>query len=263
MTDRTFRTKVVHAFDRDVAVVLQDANGPCPLLAIVNVLVLSGRLELRPVCGRVEQAVLLSQVAAVALESGYGRAGAEESADRAHNLADVVACLPLLATGLDVNVRFADAESYEATAQTAVFDALSVRLLHGFMAQDAPAPSFNQVLERAQTSEVAAVREEAGAFLRRSASSLTEAGLAALARTLDGTLGVILLGTHFAAATARGGVVYALVTDVGYAGAARRGRAHAPGRRRRRPRPDLTPPPRPPLPPPPQACRRWCGSGWR
>ena len=48
-------------------------------------------------------------------------------------MADALAELPKLATGVDVNVRFTDGPlAFEFTAETAVFDLLRLPLVHGW-----------------------------------------------------------------------------------------------------------------------------------
>jgi hypothetical protein len=49
------------------------------------------------------------------------------------NIADAIGQLPKLATGVDVNVRFHDIRGFEFTQDSAIFDLLDVRLLHGWL----------------------------------------------------------------------------------------------------------------------------------
>ena len=49
------------------------------------------------------------------------------------NIADAIAQLPKLATGVDVNVSFQDIRGFEFTQDTVIFDLLDVRLLHGWL----------------------------------------------------------------------------------------------------------------------------------
>jgi hypothetical protein len=220
------RTKRVRVFDRDTTVVLQNENGPCPLLAVVNALALNGRLVLPSGPPRVAQSELLTLVAASLLESGD-----QGDANRAQNVRDALAMLPKLATGLDVNVRFSACDAFEFTADLAVFDALRLPLLHGWLVseqcpvtRDALAQlSYNRVVdllvEDSTPPERRAVLEQ---FLEASASQLTEAGLAALHALPPGTLGVCFRNNHFATcyvheqAPSGERLFCLLVTDEGY-----------------------------------------------
>ena len=49
--DDVYQLKRITFQGRPVQIVLQNLNGPCPLLAITNVLLLAGKLSLQPVCG--------------------------------------------------------------------------------------------------------------------------------------------------------------------------------------------------------------------
>ena len=220
------RTKRVRVFDRDTTVVLQNENGPCPLLAVVNALALSGRLVL-PSGPRVAQSELLTLAAASLLEAG-DQGGSD--ANKAQNVSDALALLPKLATGLDVNVRFSACDAFEFTADVAVFDALRLPLVHGWLVSEAcPVThaalaqlSYNRVVdslvEDSTPPERRAVLEQ---FLDSSASQLTEAGLAALHRLPPGTLGVFFRNNHFATcyvhqASSGERLFCLLVTDEGY-----------------------------------------------
>ena len=61
-----FELKVIPFFGRDVSVILQNANGPCPLLAIANALLLRNQINLPARClsvGNIHIQQLLSIVA--------------------------------------------------------------------------------------------------------------------------------------------------------------------------------------------------------
>lgn len=59
--------------------------------------------------------------------------GEEYKANLQQNIADAIALLPKLATGLDVNIRFQDIRGFEFTQDVAIFDLLDVRLVHGWL----------------------------------------------------------------------------------------------------------------------------------
>ena len=54
-------------------------------------------------------------------------------ANTQQNIADAIAQLPKLATGIDVNVGFTSVRAFEFTQETVIFDLLDVRLLHGWL----------------------------------------------------------------------------------------------------------------------------------
>ena len=107
----THRVKVISFRGRDVPIVMQNENGPCPLLALSNVLLLRNQIRLTPLSTEVSQETLLSQVAGVILDANNPDRFKESSkpdsmANLQRNVADAVSKLHLLTTGLDVNPFF-------------------------------------------------------------------------------------------------------------------------------------------------------------
>lgn len=60
-------------------------------------------------------------------------ATAEYRANLHRNIADTIATLPKLCTGVDVNVQFHDCRGFEFTEEVAVFDLLDMSLVHGWL----------------------------------------------------------------------------------------------------------------------------------
>ncbi|CAI5503104.1 unnamed protein product [Closterium sp. Naga37s-1] len=155
---------------QQVPIVMQNDNGPCPLLGIANVLLLRNAISLRPSATEISQSDLLSLVAHRLLDSNTGMEGrsaeyitnrqqnvadcmallllslrlsrsfylsqgrsAEYITNRQQNVADCMALLPRLATGIDVNVRFTGIHAFEFTPETAIFDLLDISLVHGWL----------------------------------------------------------------------------------------------------------------------------------
>ena len=168
------KVKRVSFFGRKVPIVMQNENGPCPLLGIANALLLRNALALGGAADRPEVSTseLMSLIAARLLdanarsESDLAAPSALDATDaatreatrqnREQNVADAMAVLPALATGLDVNVRFRHALDFEFTAELAIFDLLDVTLCHAWVVDPDDAPtaeavagrSYNQLVER-------------------------------------------------------------------------------------------------------------------
>ena len=157
-----YKVKRVSFFGRkDVPIICQNENGPCPLLAIANVLLLRNAIALEgsPDRPEVSTAELMSLLAARLLDVNDKSTSRDEMVrqNQEQNLNDAMAVLPTLATGLDVNVRFRHPLDFEFTAELAVFDLLDVTLVHAWVAagpehaeaRDAiGARSYNQLMER-------------------------------------------------------------------------------------------------------------------
>ncbi|XP_022958349.1 ubiquitin carboxyl-terminal hydrolase MINDY-1-like isoform X1 [Cucurbita moschata] len=130
-----YKTKTIQFLGRSTPIVLQNDNGPCPLLAICNVLLLRNNLNLGPDATEVSQEKLLSLVAERLIDSNSNvdnkDAGFVENQQQ--NIADAIDLLPRLATGIDVNIRFRRIDDFEFTPECAIFDLLDIPLYHGWI----------------------------------------------------------------------------------------------------------------------------------
>ncbi|CAL5437247.1 unnamed protein product [Camellia sinensis] len=129
------KTKAVQFLGRTTPIILQNDNGPCPLLAICNVLLLKNNLNLSPDIAEVSQEKLLSLVAERLIDSNSNvdnkDAGYVENQQQ--NIADAIDLLPRLATGIDVNIKFRRIDDFEFTRECAIFDLLDIPLYHGWI----------------------------------------------------------------------------------------------------------------------------------
>lgn len=82
-------------------ILLQNENGPCPLLAIANILLLCGYLKI-PNSSSVDYYTILHLIQERVLETN----GQSEDVQMQKGIQDVMDILPSLTVGLDVNVRF-------------------------------------------------------------------------------------------------------------------------------------------------------------
>lgn len=134
------KTKTIQFLGRTTPIVLQNDNGPCPLLAICNVLLLRNNLNLSPDISEVSQEKLLSLVAERLIDSNsnVNNKDAGYVENQQQNIADAIDRLPRLATGIDVNIKFRRIDDFEFTPECAIFDLLDIPLYHGWIvdAQD-------------------------------------------------------------------------------------------------------------------------------
>jgi hypothetical protein len=160
MADNFIVKRIAFLRRRNVPIICQNENGPCPLLAIVNVMLLLGEITLHEDIGAVDSQWLVSAVA----ESILARVKmpAEGSADRENAdllVQEALDLLPRLMVGLDVNVGFDDSESFEYNREQSLFDLVNIRLLHAWL----PAPgtaahaalgglTYNSAIEKALAS---------------------------------------------------------------------------------------------------------------
>ncbi|KAG8659308.1 ubiquitin carboxyl-terminal hydrolase MINDY-1 isoform X1 [Manihot esculenta] len=129
------RTKTIQFLGRTTPIVLQNDNGPCPLLAICNVLLLRNNLNLSPDISEVSQEKLLSLVAERLIDSNsnVNNKDAGYVENQQQNIADAIDLLPRLTTGIDVNIKFRRIDDFEFTPECAIFDLLDIPLYHGWI----------------------------------------------------------------------------------------------------------------------------------
>jgi hypothetical protein len=156
MADQAYQVKRVEFFGRSVKVCLQNANGPCPLLAIANVLSLRNELKLPSGGADISQSKLITMIVDLLLERNKQlEHHAEFAADFQQNMADAFEVLQKLTTGIDVNVKFHSVFAFEPTKEVSVFDLLGIPLVHGWLVdpQDATTAtvfrnkSYNELVE--------------------------------------------------------------------------------------------------------------------
>ncbi|KAK8475813.1 hypothetical protein V6N13_109516 [Hibiscus sabdariffa] len=131
----THKTKPIQFLGRTTPIILQNDNGPCPLLAICNILLLRNNLSLSPDIAEVSQEKLLSLVAERLIDSNsnVNNKDAGYVENQQQNIADAIDLLPRLATGIDVNIKFRRIDDFEFTRECAIFDLLDIPLYHGWI----------------------------------------------------------------------------------------------------------------------------------
>ncbi|KAH7970343.1 hypothetical protein HPB49_004069 [Dermacentor silvarum] len=214
-----------------VGVSHQNENGPCPLIAIINVLTLKGLIKLPQTLDIVTVEQLMEHLGDCILSSIPKDIPESAQLNYEQNMHDAIAILPKLQTGLDVNVRFTGVKDFEYTPECIVFDLLRIPLYHGWLL-DPECPeilaavgncSYNQLVERiiinksSTKPELVTEALLAEAFLERTASQLTYHGLCELNSTLiEDELCVLFRNNHFITLHKRKDRLYQLVTDQGF-----------------------------------------------
>ncbi|KAG8509238.1 Ubiquitin carboxyl-terminal hydrolase MINDY-1 [Galemys pyrenaicus] len=197
-------------------IILQSANGPCPLLAIINVLFLQWKVQLPPQKEVVTSEELLAHLGDWLLSVKPWEKSEGLQLNFQQNVDDAMTVLPRLATGLDVNVRFTGVSDFEYTPECSIFDLLGIPLYHGWLV-DPQSPeavgavgklSYNQLVEKIITckhsSDANLVTEGliAEQFLESTAAQLTYHGLCELTATAkEGELSVFFRNNHFSTMT--------------------------------------------------------------
>lgn len=212
-------------------IITQNENGPCPLLAIMNVLLLAWKIKLPPMVEIITAEQLMEYLGDYILDAKPKEITDAQRLNYEQNMSDAMAILHKLQTGLDVNVKFTGVRVFEYTPECIVFDLLDIALYHGWLVDPQNADlaktvgmcSYNQLVEKiifckqSEKSELVSEGYVAEQFLNNSATQLTYHGLCELISTVEeGELCVFFRNNHFSTMTKYKGQLYLLVTDQGF-----------------------------------------------
>jgi len=217
--------------DNKIGIVTQNENGPCPLVAIINVLLLKHQITLPALCEIASASKLMEYIGNTILENIPKNLSGEARLNYEMNMHDAMAVLPKLQTGLDVNVRFTGVRDFEYTPECIIFDLLRIPLYHGWLV-DPQTPeivatignaSYNQIVEKAISQKCSNNADSVTQaliienFLERTASQLTYHGLSELnSATSEEEIGVLFRNNHFSTIYKHGNELLQLVTDQGF-----------------------------------------------
>ncbi|XP_068778678.1 ubiquitin carboxyl-terminal hydrolase MINDY-1 isoform X3 [Struthio camelus] len=212
-------------------IITQSENGPCPLLAIMNILFLQWKVKLPPQKEVITSDELMAHLGDCILSIKPQEKSEGLQLNFQQNVNDTMMVLPKLSTGLDVNVRFTGVSDFEYTPECIVFDLLNVPLYHGWLV-DPQSPevvqavgklSYNQLVEKIITCKHSSDSNQvtegliAEQFLESTASQLTYHGLCELtAAVKEEELSVFFRNNHFSTMIKHKGHLYLLVTDQGF-----------------------------------------------
>ena len=253
MASLTFSTKKVNFNGNQHTILLQNENGPCLLLALANILILSKEYEY--VSGKLQSLVnrgtgiplseLLDTIANIGMEiSSFSQNGNSGSLD----LETTLKLLPTLHTGLNINPRFDG--SFQDTPEMSVFNLFKIHVIHMWLMPEGD-PKFAQLrrmsYEEAQdlltkvdcsgggkdgsfhTDGMSAERSRVETallidsinireFLESSPTQMTAAGIDSVQKSLrDKNFYILFRNNHFSTAYFHNGILYTLVTDSGFA----------------------------------------------
>ncbi|CAI2350209.1 unnamed protein product [Caenorhabditis sp. 36 PRJEB53466] len=219
-----FKTKKIRFGPLEYQIVTQNLNGPCPLIAIVNALVLKGKIEI-PSKPLVTSKELLTHLTNIILSRTPSSNAPEIVEIFENNLRDVLNIIDTIVNGLDVNVKFSGVDQFEFTPALSLFDLVVVNLYHVWL----PDPQFRVVYDLVknlnynelvlkmcgdETDEAQLLRN----FHEESISQITFHGLASLlAKMADAEIAVVFQNNHFSTILKRRDEIFKLVSDEGLA----------------------------------------------
>ncbi|XP_074660398.1 ubiquitin carboxyl-terminal hydrolase MINDY-1-like [Tubulanus polymorphus] len=216
---------------KKLPIITQNENGPCPLLAIMNILLLKEKIKLPAMMEIITSEQLMEYLGDYVFEQIPKNISEDAQLNFEQNMHDAMAVFHKLQTGLDVNVKFNGISSFEYTSEHIIFDLLSIPMYHGWLV-DPQSPevvcavgncSYNQLVEKIinqKTSDDEDLVSEAliaENYLERTASQLTYHGLAELVITVkEGEMCVLFRNNHFSTLYKHKNELFTLVTDQGF-----------------------------------------------
>ncbi|XP_072471780.1 ubiquitin carboxyl-terminal hydrolase MINDY-2 isoform X2 [Notamacropus eugenii] len=226
-----YHIKWIQWKEENTPIITQNENGPCPLLAILNVLFLSWKVKLPPMMEIITAEQLMEYLGDYILDAKPKEISEIQRLNYEQNMSDAMAILHKLQTGLDVNVKFTGVRTFEYTPECIVFDLLDIPLYHGWLVDPQITDivkavgncSYNQLVEKiisckqSDNSELVSEGFVAEQFLNNTATQLTYHGLCELTSAVqEGELCVFFRNNHFSTMTKYKGQLYLLVTDQGF-----------------------------------------------
>lgn len=237
--DVQFATKNIQINGSQHRILLQNNNGPCALLALANVLLLSPRQagvaqELIYLVRRSDTVYLQDLIQVLANIGIQDQNGADS------DVSQLLQLLPRLHTGLNINPKFNG--SFGDGVEMSIFRLYNVAIVHGWIidsssdpvayehvsrysyeeAQKALVESYEIKQNTLSTSNASQILEDANyikSFFARSATQLTEYGLRHLREVLvEKSFAILFRNDHFSAIYKNNGELYTLVTDLGFKG---------------------------------------------
>ncbi|KAJ9102887.1 hypothetical protein QFC19_004617 [Naganishia cerealis] len=138
----------VGGYRRTVKVLTQNANGPCSLLALANVLILRGSIHISSKLDKISYLALSTLIADFLVTRPQ-----PENSRQGLTLEAALNILPTTVRGLNVNVGFDDIMSFQATEEgssdeLALFATAGVDLVHGWLADKSSGEEW-KALQRA------------------------------------------------------------------------------------------------------------------
>ena len=249
--DIKFATKIIRYNDTQKSILLQNENGPCALIALINVLLIDPRYtdtsqELTDIVQKSAEVSLesmLQSLAGILLKEPQtsnddtGCSINEKTGD-ASSVSKCLTLLPELHTGLNVNPIFDG--GFKESIELSLFRLLDIDLVHGWVLEDSTPDAFrlqslsydeaidlcthaSDVMTSSSTSlqesseNILKDAQNLQTFFDESPTQLTTSGIQLLQKKLSNNrLAVLFRNDHFATVLNHDGILFALVTDLGY-----------------------------------------------
>jgi hypothetical protein len=206
---------------RHLTVLLQNENGPCPLLAIANALALKGAIVIPPASSSQPLIPAVTVEDLIKEYFSHQRALHPDDENAQYVIDSAVRQLPGLVKGLAVNPKFDRIDHFEPTEELSTFDAARIRLVHGMTLDPQEAELRDEIGQNSYNVMLVKTTDPSSVpkffeWMEQFPSQLSYHGLIDLTHHVrEDEVAVLFRNSHFAVVTKVQGVLYTLVTDVG------------------------------------------------
>ena len=236
-TNSSHRLKFVQLGGRECGIVLQNENGPCPIIALVNALSLKGEVKFnkqsRVTSSRLRE--ILFQY--VKEERGYLKFSSPLLYEGKNTLAglftsDLPNCrkridydsLQRFYEGINISPLLSHCDGFVGDPDVALFALAGLRVCHGWIIEDED-DEFSMLRNKSYEDVIAVATDEANQqhsaarrFLNQHSSQLTVAGVNHLQNFIsEGEVCILFRNNHFSTMTKMNDKLICLVSDEGYA----------------------------------------------
>ncbi|KOG96128.1 ubiquitinyl hydrolase 1 DI49_5274 [Saccharomyces eubayanus] len=235
--DLNFTAKTVEINGETHRILLQNENGPCALLALANVLILSPS-HTKISCELIKLVNKGNEVPLGELVQVLANIGLQFTDKAGTDINELLTILPQLHKGLNVNPKFNG--SFENSKEMSIFRLFDVDLVHGWVIDNRiddaikekvchySYESAQRILTQAADINSGLMKEDNSKeilddamhielFLNESPTQLTDIGLRQLReKTLQNTYSILFRNDHFSTLYKYKDQLYTLVTDFGF-----------------------------------------------
>jgi len=131
-----YHLKKIEYKGKQIKILLQNENGPCPLIAIANILALRSDISLESSNTRFEMSrISVKQISEIISNFIKKQLGMNPSEEEVKQFQEITKMIPSLQYGLDVNCGFKSCDDFmnNITNKSLIFDFLDIRMLHGWI----------------------------------------------------------------------------------------------------------------------------------
>ena len=211
-TEIVYCLKWIEFNNKLIPIILQNENGPCPLIAIANILFLKQIIQFDSKIEYITSKNLINHLGDALFKIKPANMKSEQELNFDQNFSDALSFLHKLEFGLDVNVKFTSVSDFEYTRELNIFDMFHINLYHGWLVDPQQVEiasivqnlSYIQLVERiiylknSDSQIEVAQGMQAEEFLEATQSQLTYHGLIELLSALkQNELAVFFRNNHF------------------------------------------------------------------